>query len=494
LVAVASGIKEEFDPALAFGGETIWMWNVYETLLYYDLPEAKEPLKPGLATSWEVSEDGKVWTFHLRKGVKFHSGNPFTAEDVKFSIERTMEIGLGPAYIWSGLDRIEVLDDYTVSIYCEFPMTIDLIAASLFGSYIVDSKYMMEHAGNDLGTSWLEEGHASGTGPYRLELYSAGVEYVLTKFDDYWKGWDGKHFDTVIIKIISEDATRFMALKGGDADIVWELSTELIDDVSEDPNLAVINIPCLNNMHMFFNTQKFPTNNKLLREAISYVFDYEKAVEIIAKGYATQARGPLPKNIWGYNEDLFQYKRDVDKAKELIKQSGLNTEEITITMSWNRGWARKGELCYLLMSNLDEIGIKSTIDSLPGITQYSMHTKSLDTAWNLIGVRWYPTYLDPYDFLFSLYDGSQIGGYNFGWYNNPEYDQLVAQAHELSASNREEATRLFKEAQEILVEDNVAIWIWDENLTAFMRKDVKGATFNPLYGGEVLSYYDLYRE
>lgn len=196
LVYAAYGDIKDWDPSAAFSMEVVMLVSVYEPLVWYNPPGSDPQLKPALATSWETSEDGLTWTFHLRKGVAFHDGEPFNAEAVKYSLERTMAMKKGAYYIWSAVKEIKVVDDYTVQFLLDNPAPVDLIASSQYGAYIFSPK------AGEKGTDWFMQGKAAGTGPYQVDRWEKSQQVVLTKFDDYWGGWEGDHFERVIIKVV----------------------------------------------------------------------------------------------------------------------------------------------------------------------------------------------------------------------------------------------------------------------------------------------------
>jgi len=176
-----------WDPNIEFSNGIITFCNTYETLLKYD-PLAEDKMIKVLATDYSTSSDDLTWTFHLRKGVKFHDGTDFNAEAVKFSIDRTMRINKGAAYIWDAVDKINVVDDYTVEFKLKYPAPIDLISTSTYAAFIMSPTALKSHPDN-----WLSEieGFECGTGPYKLESYNEGQqEAVLTWFEDYWRGWE----------------------------------------------------------------------------------------------------------------------------------------------------------------------------------------------------------------------------------------------------------------------------------------------------------------
>ena len=177
------------------------MQNTYDRLVAYK--GSSTELVPSLATSWEISKDGKVYTFRLRHGVKFHDGTEFTAKDVKFSLDRMIKINKGPAWIYTqdmDLNSVKVVDDYTVQITLTHPYAAFLYTIAYVGASIMNSTLVMKHEVNgDLGQAWLQD-HDAGSGPYIMTQWVPNVQVVLKKFGDYWHGWTGKHVSTVIIK------------------------------------------------------------------------------------------------------------------------------------------------------------------------------------------------------------------------------------------------------------------------------------------------------
>ena len=201
------------DPAIATSGterQQILLAN--ERLLMYD---RSGNLKPFLAERWEVSDDLKTYTFHLRKGIKFTDGAPFNSEAVKFSFERTMKIGAGPSKVFKTVDGIETPDDHTLVIRLKRTdgFFIPISIATTYGNQIVSPKTVKDHATPEdpLAQKWMGS-HLVGTGPYKLVDYQPGVHSVFEKNPDYWRGWKGKHVDRVVIKPVREYTTRKMML------------------------------------------------------------------------------------------------------------------------------------------------------------------------------------------------------------------------------------------------------------------------------------------
>ena len=159
----------------------------------------------------------------------------------------------------------------------------------------------------------------------------------MTKFDDYWKGWEGKHFDKVIIKSVPESATARQMLEAGELDIVDDLPLEMIDALEKNPKIEIVRTPSFQNLMAFFNTEKAPLDNKLVRQALSYAFPYDDVINYVWKGNANQSRGPIPKGLWGHSDTLFQYSHDIQKAKDLLTHAGYPNGGFKLTLTYNSG-------------------------------------------------------------------------------------------------------------------------------------------------------------
>ncbi|MEM4465955.1 MAG: ABC transporter substrate-binding protein, partial [Nitrososphaerota archaeon] len=242
------------DPSTEFSNSILWLCLVYEPLLWYDPLENK--FIPALAERWESSKDGTVWTFYLRKGVVFHDGTPFTAEAVKKSIERTIELGQGAAFIWDPVEKIEIVDDYTVTFILKYPAALDSIAASSYGAWIFSPR-------TPNTPEWFNQGNDAGSGPYKLVKWDPENEVILEKFEDWW-GWklpsyemaSPKAPDIFIVKIVKDAVTQERLVVAGEIDIAEYIPLEDVDRLKADPNLKVVIKPSFQNLLMLINTKK----------------------------------------------------------------------------------------------------------------------------------------------------------------------------------------------------------------------------------------------
>lgn len=486
LVFASTDSVTTWDPSAAYSTEATYMPNVYETLLRVSPPGSKEPFQPGLATSWKVDESGKTWTFQIRKGVTFHDGGKLDAKAVKNSLERTMDMGKGASFIFEPIDSIQVVDDYTVRFHLKEPAPLRRILASANAAWIMSPKTV------DKDRKWFDQGREAGCGPYVLERWKPDEEIVFKKFDDYWKGWDGPHLDRIVVKIVKEGSVAEQMLEAGAADIASRIPTESMRNFNDKECCELLSGPSFENYCLHLNTEVFPFKDERIRQAVSYVIPYQDIIEVGVAGFGRQAVGPVPYGQFGHDEDLHQYQQDLDKARTLMKEAGYPDgldKEILFTYT-SENPAEK-DFAPLIKEALAEIGIKVNIRPMIWTAQWDMMKGGPEGAQDMSAVLWWPTYSDPYETLYSLWHAEEEPDWNFSYYKNPEFDQLIKKAY--YAVGQEESENLYSKAQSLLIEDAPSVFLFDVTATVFKRKEVKGYTINPNYP-RVPFFYNIYKE
>ncbi len=506
LIAPRGGIVMTLDPAESYSVPTHEVLTpVYETLLRYD-PVDTSKLIPCLAKSWEISEDGLTYTFELRDDVTYTDGTKFNASCVIYGFNRTLSIGLGPAWVISALDinLCRAVNTYTLELKLQYEYSPFIYAvAAQWGPQIVCPTFVEQHATTE--DPWAQEylkEHMCGTGPYILDEWVPEDHVTLVKNPNYWGGWEGKHVDKIYMPIIEEATTRRLRLEEGSIDL-GGLSLENAIEVNGTEGIAVTVTPSLNNLQIFMNTKKEPLNNKLIRQAISYMFDYEGAVATVRRGFGSQARGPLPHNLWGWDPELHQYSYNLTKAEELIDQAGYNPEDIELEL-WYLGNNDEERRCAeILQSNAAEIGVTMNLQAVTWSAMMdALRPGSLDPteAADMSIFYWYPDYADPDDYLANMYycyspdEPMNVRSYaffNWAFYHNEEVNNLIENATRVT--DFEERVELYKQAQAIIVEDAPALWLFDEPAIQTYRSWVKGYYFNPCYVGTT-DFYSIYIE
>lgn len=477
----------DWDPSIEFSNGILALHNVYETLLKYDPLEDK--IIPVLATDYTKSEDGLFWTFHIRKGVKFHDGTDLNAEAVKFSIERTMKLGKGASFIWEPVKEINVKDDYTVEFVLKYPTALDLITASAYAAFIMSPKAVQSHP-----EGWLTQGNEAGTGPYKLESFKMGEEVVLTKFDDYWQGWEDNKFDKVVIKKIPETATRRQLAEKGEVDITMGLTYEDISALKNSEVVDIVESPSFENLIFLFDTQQKPLDNVLVRQALSYAFPYEDVVNYTMGSYARQSKGCVPYGLWGHGEDLKQYKYNLGKAKELLSQAGYPNGGFKVVLTYASGDENEKKAAELYKAELAKLNVELEIRGMPWESQWEMaRNNDPKKRQDIYVMYWWPDVASPYTYLYTLFHDREDILYNLSYWKNKDFDKLVDEGLEISGIDRNLAAKKYIQAQEILIEEAPAIFAYDKKYVRVINKTFKGYKDNPAYP-HVVFFYDTYRE
>ncbi|MFH1907254.1 MAG: ABC transporter substrate-binding protein [Chloroflexota bacterium] len=414
-----------WDPVKSFSTEAAYMGNMYEQLLRINPPGSAEKFTPLLAERWESNADGTVWTFYLRPNVKFHDGEPLTADAVKMSIEAAADHG-GASFIWWMLDSIEVVDDLTVKFNLTTSAPIDLIASSLYGAWIVSPKALEAAAADE---NYFETGIEAGTGPYMLESYKADQEIVLTRFDDYWGGWQPGQFDKVLVVIVGEAITQQQMLEGGQVDLVTRIPNENLDTFRNNPNYTVYVEPSFFNYVGFFNTLRPPLDNAMVRQALSYAIPYDDIITIAVKGLGTQSRGPVPAGVWPWSADVKQYTYDLTKARQLLADAGFPNGGFSLKLTYAAENDTEAAFAPLIKDSFAQLGVDVTIEPMLWSQQWALSKSDPANAQDMFLLLYWPTYSDAgSDNLWSMFYWTAKPFFNLSYWKNDQFMALVDEA------------------------------------------------------------------
>ena len=478
-----------WDPSINFDQGMQTLHNMYETLLRYN-PETDD-FTYVLAEGYEKSDDGLTWTFRIRPGVTFHDGTPVNAAAVKYSFERTVDIGLGAAFIWDPVERFEVIDEYTLAMHLNYTAPMDLVVSSPFAAFVFSPTTVEMN-----GSEWFNEGNEAGSGPYIIQSATMGEQLILRRYEDYWGGWKDNQFDRVVLQKVSEAATRRLMLERGEADIVYELPAEDVEALKSNPNLVVEINPSFENLFMMMNCAKGPLKDVKVRQALSYAFPYDDVIEYVMGGTATKATGPIPAGLWGQAAEgqVFTYYYDLEKAKQLLTEAGYPEGGFTLMLTYVTGDEIERKTAELFQSECNKLGINIdirpvTADMLISIGQ----SPNPDNRQDLSLVYWWPDVPGPYTYLYSIYHQSDPISWNWTYYENDVFDALIDKANEISGADREAAIEMFIEAQRMIAEDAPAIICFDKQYMRAYRRTLGGYEDNPAYP-HVVFFYDCFRK
>lgn len=455
-----------WDPSASYGTEVSYMANIYEPLMYANPPGSAEPFSPALATSWEVSSDGLVWTFHLRTGVKFHDGTAFNAAAVKYSIDRTKKLNLGAAYLWTSLKEIKVVDDATVKFVLSDSVALDRITSSSCGSW------MFSPATEGKSQEWWDEGHEAGTGPYILDSYKPNEELIFSQNADWWGSWKDDQFKKVVVKEVAEAGTQRQLLESGAVDGITLVDRDQVDALKGNPDVTVYAAPSLNTHLMFFNTQKKPLDNQMVRQALSYAIPYQDIITVGANGFGKQSRGPVPVGLWpNAAGKVPQYTHDIAKAKQMLADAGYPNGGFELNLIYSSEGSAAA-FVPLIKQGFAEVGV--TVKVQPMLNN-PLHDKARGTPkdrQDLSLNRWWPSLPDGWDNLSPLFRSEKTVGANWAYWYNAEYDKTLNEAYKSSATDPVQSQQLYDKAQTMLVDQAPAAYLFDAEVVVAHLKTV----------------------
>lgn len=477
-----------WDPVESFSTEAAYMANVYEQLLRINPPGSAEKFTPLLAERWESNADGTVWTFHLRKDVKFHDGEPLTAEAVKKSIEAAKERG-GASFIWWMVESIEAVDDLTVQFNLSASAPLDLVASSLYGAWIVSPKALDAAAADE---NYWADGKEAGTGPYVIESYTPDQEIVFRKFEDYWGGWEENQFDTVLVQIIPEALTQQQLFESGSVDLVTRVPTENYVNFQNNPNYTYLEEPSFFNYVGFFNTLRPPLDNVKVRQALSYAIPYDDIIKIGAKGLGTQSRGPVPAGVWPWSPDVKQYTYDIEKAKQLLKEAGYENGGFSLRLTYAAENDTEAAFAPLIKDAYAQLGVDVTIEAIAFNQQWAEAKGDPANAQDMFLLLYWPTYSDAgSDNLWSMFYYTEKPFFNLSYWNNPTFNALVDEAIGLTVSDPKTSQAKYVEAMNLLVDEAPGLFFFDTKAVFIIPKHIEGFKYNLNYPFVQYFFYDL---
>jgi peptide/nickel transport system substrate-binding protein len=411
------------------------MSNVYESLV---VRGRDYKLAPGLATSWKQTAPN-VWQFELRKGVTFHDGTPFTADDVMFSFQRAGGEGSDMNSYVGPIKEIKKVGEFTLDFVTKTPFP---ILPDLFTNWLMMSKkwcetnQAMKPVDRRKGIENAASFRANGTGPYRVRERQPGVRTTFVRNGNYWGKIDG-NVDEVIFTPIGNDSTRVAALLSGEVDIMDPVPVQDIERVKNNPQLQVLQGPELRVVFLgmdqkrdellFSNVKgKNPFKDVRVRKAFYQAIDIETIKSRVMRGASSPVAEMFPPQVRGFAPDLAQrMPYDVEAAKKLLAEAGYpNGFEVKMNCPNDR-YVNDAEICQAVAANLSRIGVKIMLEAE---TKGSYFPKILrrDTSFYMLG--WTSSTVDAQNVLYTIMSTPGEGGigqYNLGSYSNKRVDELT---------------------------------------------------------------------
>lgn len=446
--------------------------HIYDTLIFLN-PDGT--LRPGLAESWEFITD-KDYKMTLRKGVKFHNGEEMTAADVKFSLERANTPAGSHIHTYSqDLDYVEIVDDYTIIIHLKkvnYPFFSSLVHS--WGNIVC--KKVVEAAGDDYGMNPV------GTGPFKFKEWAKGDHYTFERFDDYW-GNKAK-FKTLIVRSIPEPTNRTIELETGAVDIAYPVTTIELARIDENPELELQRKVIPSTTYMGFNVNKAPFSDVRVRHAISLLLDTVNIQRAVFRGVGKNPRSLIPEvTKYSINNELPAHVRDVEAAKKLFAEAGVDPSKIKLIIRSNERKERI-DMATIIQAQLAEVGIQSEIMQQEwGAYLNDLQKKQHDVF--LLG--WGLSVPDPDYAVSGLLESN--AGTNYTGYNDPKLDEMLAKGRSLP--DGEERAKVYRDMQLYINEQCPMIYLHNDEAIAGVRKIVKGFEVDPF---EVHSFRNVYFE
>ncbi len=503
LVYCSEGSPEGFDPALYTAGTTFdaSAHPVYNRLV--EFVTGTTEVEPGLAESWEASEDGLEYTFHLRKGVKFHSSDTFTptrdfnADDVIFSFERQWKED-NPYYKVSGgtweyfnsmsmpdlLKSIEKVDDNTVKFVLnrpEAPMIANLAMdfASIQSKEYADA---MEAA----GTPEMLNQAPIGTGPFQFVAYQKDAVIRYKANPDYWEGKAA--IDDLVFAITPDASVRYQKMKANECQIMPYPNPADIEAMKADPDLNMLEQEGLNVGYLAYNTKQAPFDNPMVRKALNMAMDKQAIIDVVFQGSGKVAKNPIPPTMWSYDDAVVDDTYDPEAAKKMLDEAGvkdlsMKVWAMPVQRPYNPNARRMAEL---IQSDFEKVGVKVEIVSYEW-GEYLERSKAEDRDGAVL-LGWTGDNGDPDNFLAVLLGCDGVGGANRAQWCYQPFEDLIQKAK--VTSDMAERTKLYEEAQVVFKEQDP--WATIAHSVVFMpvRKEVTGYKVHPL-GGHIFYGVDI---
>ncbi len=427
---------------------------------------------PQLAERWDASPDARVYTFYLRKGVKFHDGTPFNAAAVKANFDRVRnpENKLRRYTLYKIISQIDVLDDSTVRFTLSEPFGA-MIATFAHPAGGISSPAAVQKYGKDYGKNPV------GTGPYKFAEWVPNDHITLVKNPDYWDKNNEAKVDKIIVKPVPEDGTRIAMLQKGDAQFINPVPYIQAEVVKADRNLSLASNEAIYTFWVAMNTQKKPFNDVRVRQAMNYAIDKEAIIKAVLRGNGKMADSPLAPRVWGYTP-VKTYPYDPAKAKALLAEAGYPNGFKTLL----RGVAQTDpkEVMVAIQGQLKQVGVDVEILSLPAAALGAERFKPLEeNKGEMDYAGWSPSTGDADWGIRPLLTKENWPPTNFtiGFYTNPKVEEAIKVALQTSDAAKRKAA--YAEAQRVIMDDCPWIFLWVNNLLGGSRANVGGIAIQP---------------
>jgi len=440
--------------------------NIYDGLVRYS--DGTLEVEPALAESWTVSDDGLTYVFQLRQGVDFHDGTPFNAEAVVFNFERMLNEdhpyhNTGPfplAFFFGEVAQVAATGEYEVTFTLSEPFAPFLSNLAYPTGLIISPEAVRTH-GQDVGRS------PAGTGPFQFSDWVSNARVTVVRNNNYWEG--APDLEAVIFRPITDANTRVAEMMAGGIDLMVEVPPDNVSAFDRDPMFNVFEEAGPHLWFLILNVKEGPMQSREVRQAINYAINKEALVNDVLQGTATVAAGPTPPAFnWAYNETLDPYPYDPQRARDLIAQAGYEGATLTFYVTeGGSGMLDPLSMGAAIQADLNAVGLNVRIETYEWNTFLGLVNPGLEGKADMAQMAWMTNDPDTMPFLALRTDAwPDNGGFNSGYYSNPQVDALLEQARQSTDIN--ERARLYREMQVIVQEDAPWAFIanWQQNAVA----------------------------
>jgi peptide/nickel transport system substrate-binding protein len=469
-----------FDPEAVMNNTSGFvMATLYDGLVRYK-PGTVE-VEPGLAESWDISPDGLTYTFHLRKGVKFHDGTAFNAASFIEGIDRQLNksnpnyiYNTGPVesyidFTYGSVASYRAVDNDTVEFKMKEPSAGFLASLAMVWNGVTSPAAFAKY-GKDF------RNHPVGTGPFVFREWRQRDQVVVDANPEYWRG--KPKLERIVFKEYPDPQAALLALRRGEVQIMGDVSTQTISSIRSDPNLQMLTQPGLAISGMAMPNEVPPFTDKRVRQALNYAVDKNAINKALYQDMAVVLTSPLPESQWGFDATLKGYPYDPEKAKQLLKEAGVQPGLRVELLAYNtpRGYNPAGpDLAVALQGYFRKVGIEADIRKMDMGAFLSTVRSGKYPGMFLVG--WTGDNGDPDNFVGELFGSKHMPVGDTAHYRNPEVDKMMDEAARVTDHNKR--IEMYKTIQRQIMDD--APWVFVNSVLQIraIRKEVKGFQLNP---------------